>query len=502
MLGDKDINSSLFHAINAGNLDRVRELISSYGLSYSRRWADGYVLLRDAVENKQPEVAKLLLTNGSKVNSKNQKPSDTPLHFAVTNSDIEIIQMLLDRGAKINAKNQYGITPLHIAVKSKKMEFVELLVSEGADVNARNRDCITPLHLALEGCSEDIIKLLLTRVTNVDAKGKDGKTYIHIAAERGYLQIVEHLSKRGAYVNSAYSSPYQEGYVPLCLAVKGGHENVVQLLLEWGANVDAQYKDGKTVLHFAVEKGHEKVLQLLLECGANVDAHDKVGKTVLLSAVEKGHEKFVRLLLECGANVDAQDKFRETVLLSAVAEGCSIIIDHVLKHCPDVNNKSNRSALTVAVHGDGIWYGKIIENLLQYCFTVKPEDVNNFELLHAAAEKGYLKIVEELLKYGTDVNVLCSATYEKGYLPLHVAIKNKQEEVAKLLKSYGSDVNAQDGYEKPPMFYAAHNADFKITKLLLSNKANVKNNPELLNVAVMKECREIVGSSFRTWCCC
>jgi len=103
-----------------------------------------------------------------------------------------------------------------------------------------------------------------------------------------------------------------------------------------------------------------------------------------------------------------------------------------------------------------------------------------------------LKIVEELLKYGTDVNVLCSATYEKGYLPLHVAIKNKQEEVAKLLKSYGSDVNAQDGYEKPPIFYAAQNGDFKITKLLLTNKANVKDNPELLNVAVMKECREIV----------
>jgi ankyrin repeat protein len=60
------------------------------------------------------------------------------------------------------------------------------------------------------------------------------------------------------------------------------------------------------------------------------------------------------------------------------------------------------------------------------------------------------------------------------------------------LISYGADVNAQDGNGKTPIFYATQNADFKITKLLLTNKADVKDNPELLNIAVKKECREIV----------
>jgi ankyrin repeat protein len=77
-------------------------------------------------------------------------------------------------------------------------------------------------------------------------------------------------------------------------------------------------------------------------------------------------------------------------------------------------------------------------------------------------------------------------------MPLHVASKNKQEEVAKLLISYGADVNAQDKTGKTPIFYATLNVDLKITKLLLNNKANVKDNPELLNVAVRRECREIV----------
>jgi ankyrin repeat protein len=47
----------------------------------------GYVLLCDAVENKHTEVAKLLLTNGSKVNSENKKLNDNPLHFAAINGD-------------------------------------------------------------------------------------------------------------------------------------------------------------------------------------------------------------------------------------------------------------------------------------------------------------------------------------------------------------------------------------------------------------------------------
>jgi ankyrin repeat protein len=143
------------------------------------------------------------------------------------------------------------------------------------------------------------------------------------------------------------------------------------------------------------------------------------------------------------------------------------------------------------VHGSGKEYGKIVENLLQYGFTVNPEDVNDCKLLHAAVEKGCLKIVEELLKYGIDIR-LCKSTSAKGYMPLHVVAKNIHEEVAKLLISYGADVNAQDETGKTPIFYATQNADLKIAKLLLTNKANVKGNPELLNIAVKKECREVV----------
>jgi len=443
MSGDHIISSSLILAVQEGNLERVRELIDSFGLSYSQAWSEGYVLLCDAVVYKHTEVAKLLLTNGSRVKSRNKTPTDTPLHYAAVNGDTEIVEMLLNRGANINAKNWCGITPLHNAVKSKKMEITEYLLKRGAYVNARNSYNVTPLHFAVEKGSEEIVRLLL---------------------------------KHGAYVNSGCNSTFWTGHTSVQFGVK-------ETSTPW---------EGYTPLWLAVKKGHEEVVKLLLESGANVNAQDKDGKTVLHCAVENKEEKVVQLLLECGANVDVQDKYGKTVLHRAVEEGCSVIIEHLLKRCPDVNNKSNRSALNVAVRGIGREYGKIIENLLQYGFTVSPEHTNNCELLHAAVEKGYLKTVEEHLKYGIDVNKLYKSKYGIHYMPLHFATKNKQEEVAKLLISYGADVNAQDETGKPPIFYAVLNADLKITKLLLTNKANIKDNPKLLNIAVWSECRETV----------
>ena len=60
MSGDHNISYSLICAVRYGNVKRVKELIDSFGLSYSQAWSEVYVLLRDAVANKHTEVAKLL----------------------------------------------------------------------------------------------------------------------------------------------------------------------------------------------------------------------------------------------------------------------------------------------------------------------------------------------------------------------------------------------------------------------------------------------------------
>ena len=65
------------------------------------------------------------------------------------------------------------------------------------------------------------------------------------------------------------------GQTPLSWAAENGHEAVVKLLLEKGADVECKSNDGRTPLWWAAEKGHEAVVKLLLEKGADVESKDR-----------------------------------------------------------------------------------------------------------------------------------------------------------------------------------------------------------------------------------
>ncbi|XP_076547719.1 uncharacterized protein LOC117610162 [Osmia lignaria lignaria] len=423
MLGRSNINDSLISSVRDGDLKRVCELINVYGLSYSQAWSEGYVLLRDAIANEHTEIARLLLINGSKVNSKNENPSDSPLHLAVRKCNREIVELLLDRGADVNFRNERGYTALHDAVKTGNMEITQLLLNQGAYADAIDNYGIIPLN---------------------------------IAAVKGYVQIAKDLLNHGAYIYSVCTSKGWEGYMSLHFASIAGSEEAVRLFLDKGVDVNTNAKDNLTPLHMATKAGHETVVNLLLKHGAKVDAQDKNGKTALYLAVGQKYSNIVKV---------------------------------ILKYCPDINNESNRSSFEAAVYG---YRKEIVETFLQHGFTVNPKDIKNPKLLYTAVEKGYLKIVEDLLKYGANVNTLHSSMYKKGFTPLHNAANNEQKEMAKLLINYGANVNAKDASEKTPIFYAIENVDAKVTKLLLTNGAGIKDSPELLSIAVKKKCKEIV----------
>jgi hypothetical protein len=89
---------------------------------------------------------------------------------------------------------------------------------------------------------------------------------------------------------------------------------MVQLLLEKGAYIDAKDGHGRTALHEASRKGHEMVAQLLLKNGAGIDAKDGHGRTALHEASRKGHEMVAQLLLKNGAGINAKDERGRTAL--------------------------------------------------------------------------------------------------------------------------------------------------------------------------------------------
>ncbi|KAK2701836.1 hypothetical protein QYM36_019525, partial [Artemia franciscana] len=84
MFDKEEVNSSLNRAVREGDLEGAKELINSFGLSYIKEWSDGYVLLCQALINKNTAIAKLILNHDCKVNIENgPKLTGTPLHLAV-----------------------------------------------------------------------------------------------------------------------------------------------------------------------------------------------------------------------------------------------------------------------------------------------------------------------------------------------------------------------------------------------------------------------------------
>ncbi|HZU67798.1 MAG TPA: sigma-70 family RNA polymerase sigma factor [Ktedonobacteraceae bacterium] len=144
-----------------------------------------------------------------------------------------------------------------------------------------------------------------------------GNTALHATAERGNVSIAELLIDYGADVNATTRS----GLTPMYNAILGHHTGMVQLLLARGANVNATIANGLAPLHLAAMKGYSDIAALLPDNRAQVNAQSRAGRTPLHWAAINGHGAIVQLLLEKGANLEARDELGRTPLDWALARG-------------------------------------------------------------------------------------------------------------------------------------------------------------------------------------
>uniref|UniRef100_A0A8C6ZNA3 Ankyrin repeat domain-containing protein 50 n=1 Tax=Nothoprocta perdicaria TaxID=30464 RepID=A0A8C6ZNA3_NOTPE len=159
----------------------------------------------------------------------------------------------------------------------------------------------------------------------------------------GHKEIVEHLLDHGAEVNHEdVDGRTALSVAALCVPASKGHASVVSLLIERGAEVDHCDKDGMTPLLVAAYEGHVDVVDLLLEGGADVDHTDNNGRTPLLAAASMGHASVVNTLLFWGAAVDSIDSEGRTVLSIASAQGNVEVVRTLLDRGLDENHRDDK----------------------------------------------------------------------------------------------------------------------------------------------------------------
>lgn len=200
-------------------------------------------------------------------------------------------------------------------------------------------------------------------------------------------------SRFGHYVNALQAASVQ------------GHRRVVQILLQHGADVNAQGGVFNSALEAASIKGHKEVVQILLDHGADVNAQGKFNSYALHAASSEGHDQVVRILLAHGADVNTQGKFDSYALHAASSEGHDQVVQILLDHGADVNAQGR--------------YG---------------------HALHAASRQGHKEVVRTLLNHGADVNAE-GRVYDNA---IQAALREGHGEIVQMLLDQSADVNAED----------------------------------------------------------
>lgn len=234
-----------------------------------------------AADNGCDALASRLLDGGASVAARDRM-GGTALTHAARGGHEAVVRLLLARGAEINLRAVDGATPLFVAAEQNRVQAAEALIERGADVNLTGRAGVTPLGAAAFQGSLKLVDLLLTHGADPSSRDLSGKVPILYAAARGFKPIVTRLLATGIDVNAVYGNKLT------LLMWAAGHANdvpvddgvqVVTMLLDRGAAIDAQDDRGRTALMTAAELGHEEVVDLLLRRGAQPGVRDQAGKT-------------------------------------------------------------------------------------------------------------------------------------------------------------------------------------------------------------------------------
>jgi ankyrin repeat protein len=282
---------------------------------------------------------------------KKKKPNAEQMIAAINRHNIESLRKLLIEGADPNAVMDFShrgnISVLMCAAGVQFIEGVEALLGAGADPNIRAvagpgaGGGGTALHNAISGSDnrpyddpkrsteEDrlkIVDLLLKAGADPNAVDQGDTLPLHSAARSGHIEICQRLIEAGATFKTWPSGcmPPLTGAVNFGNAPEGQkQERVAELLLELGAPVDGESASGVTALMAAAAAGSEQLVNLYLNHGANVNHHSKDGRTPLHcaavfardAATERQRKlalSIVKRLVDAGADPNVKNADGET----------------------------------------------------------------------------------------------------------------------------------------------------------------------------------------------
>lgn len=329
-------------------------------------------------------------------------------------------EVLKEPAVCVRYKDEQGLTPLHIAAFYGYPLIIELLLEYGSDINALDNFSRTPAHYAaLRGQQNALLFLLHNKALMIG--DNEGNTPLHLCCSNGHDACVKALLYFMEFSDSKLNINVQnnQGDTPLHLSFKWGYSNIVQILIE---------QDGDPLV--CNRRG-----QSCFDCAHNSKIVEE------FSSYKKNNVERVR---RSSVEITSEQKIIGKII-TAISDGDIRLVQHYLGI--DDDNQNVKKFVDVN------------------CFNYK-----GYTPLHVAADSGQTSIVKMLIGYGANIN---SLTISEQYTALHLAVKNKMNEIVNvLLDSEKCDLNIQDKCGNSVLHYACSIGDVNVISRLLQNGAD------------------------------
>ena len=450
----------LHEAARAGHGDVAQVLIAAGADPNDTTTHGNQTPLHLAAKIGAEEVCKILLEAGAGLWFEDEDDT-TAMEVAIQEGNVELVKLFADANVKwLSRPKPYRfyadlrsppLGTLHLAASNNNTEIMKVLLENRKiwlrEVNKKSGWLIeedmldkgdrfinnTALHLASYNGHTEIAKLLVQAGAYVMTENGDHKTPIDLAYEQGHVNLAQMLER----------TPELLG------AVTAGDVGTVEQLIDEEQSVNVKHPfDGYTPLHEAARMGHTDVIQVLLDAGADIYLQDKNNATALDIAIEKGYVEIAKTLKDADGLINKDNK---SSLKSAVSNGNTEMVKIITEYLIENARKKERSI-----------YPSINYNIDNYDHYAAIDNITHgTSLLHVAAANGYTEIAKLLVQAGAyvmaqnnDSKTPIDLAYEQGHvslaqmlektLKLHEAAVTGDAEKVKELLAAGVLTDAQD----------------------------------------------------------
>ncbi|XP_065677448.1 uncharacterized protein LOC101237623 isoform X1 [Hydra vulgaris] len=451
---DKDSSRFSLHlAAKEGAIERIRHIIEECKRNNSISSKE-FVNVRDKLNEK----------------------GFSALHLAARYNNVNVVAYLLENGALIDSPDRDdGNTPLLLAAKYKKTNTAVFLIEKGANVLIRNYFGTTALHYASRrGDKKLVIKILKIPFVNINVEDDNLATPLHLAMNDGCKQVVNVLINNGANVLAKNN----KGERPIHNAASSNADYTRDYIVS--NEISKKIQDFQHVPSSIAEDLIELLLRGALQNVSSEDyrkqKNDYVNSrtnenyTPLHFAARCGNEKSLNKLIRIGGDVNAQTNTGSTPLHLAAISGHEKVVNMLITYKADI--QSVDKDLMTPLHR-ACQFGRlsVVRLLDEKRAILDVNDKKNYTPVMCAIWKGHLEVIKYLIGQGIQINST-DINYKNC---IHIALKENQIEVIKFLldNDQFNKMNSVDKNNRAPVHYAALKGNSQALQLLINKNAPI-----------------------------